>query len=102
MKISINPDPPILAFFSISLLFFPISLAFCAFFFSFPRILGFPRREKPLLFGGFPLLSSKKQGLEGQGRMIILCMGGSFFFFFMRSSEIDFLSISGPSGFGAL
>ena len=44
---------------------FPISLAFlCVFSLSFPRILGIPRREKPLLFWWV----SKKQGLEGQGR----------------------------------
>ena len=34
------------------------------FFLSFPRILGVPRREKPLLFSGFPLLffSKKNKG----------------------------------------
>ena len=41
-------------------------MLFCAFFLPFPRILGVPRREKPLLFSGFPLLFFKK-GLEGQG-----------------------------------
>ena len=40
---------------------------FCAFFFYFPSNLGVPRRERPLFFSGFPLLFSKKQGLEGQG-----------------------------------
>ena len=39
--------------FSISLLFvFRFSLLFLAFFLPFPRILGVPRREKPLLFLG--------------------------------------------------
>ena len=39
--------------FSISLLFsFPIFLAFLCVFLPFPRILGVPRREKPLLFLG--------------------------------------------------
>ena len=42
-------------------------MLFCAFFLSFPRILGVPRREKPLAFWGKPLLFPKKQGLEGQG-----------------------------------
>ena len=46
---------------------FRFSLLFCAFFLSFPRILGVPRREKPLLFGEKPLLFPKKQGLEVQG-----------------------------------
>ena len=58
--------------FSISLLFsfsdFPCF--FLAFFLSFPRILGVPRREKPLLFlGKNPCFFQKKQGLEGQGTM---------------------------------
>ena len=60
-----NPDPPILAFF-ISLLFsfsdLPCSfyifvyvcVCVCVFSFLFARILGVPRREKPLLFSGFP------------------------------------------------
>ena len=41
---------------------FRFSLLFGAFFFSFPRILGLgvPRREKPLLFSGFPLLVFQK------------------------------------------
>ena len=54
--------------FWISLLFFlfRLSLFCCAFFLSFPRILGVPQREKPLLFGGFPLLFPNKQGSEGQ------------------------------------
>ena len=47
------PDPPILAFFDFLAFFlFRFSLLFCAFFLSFPRILGVPRREKPLFFGG--------------------------------------------------
>ena len=49
----IFPDPPILAFFDFLAFFvFRFSLLFCAFFLSFPRILGVPRREKPLLFWG--------------------------------------------------
>ena len=42
--------------------------AACAFFLAFPRILGVPRRGKPLLFLA-PTLAflQKKQGLEGQG-----------------------------------
>ena len=48
-----GPDPPILAFFDFLAFFvFRFSLPFCAFFLSFPRILGVPRREKPLLFRG--------------------------------------------------
>ena len=47
---------------------FPIFLAFfCCAFLPFPRILGVPRREKPLLFCGKTLAFSKKAGLEGQG-----------------------------------
>ena len=64
------PDPPILAFFDFLAFFvFRFSLLFCAFFLSFPRIVGVPRREKkPCFFGGKkPLLFPKKQGLEGQG-----------------------------------
>ena len=42
------PDPPILAFFDFLAFFvFRFPLLFCAFFLYFPRILGFPRREKP-------------------------------------------------------
>ena len=41
---------------------------FGAFVLSFPRILGVPRREKPLLFFGASLaFFSKKQGKQGQG-----------------------------------
>ena len=48
-----HPDPPILAFFDFLAFFvFRFSLVFCAFFLSFPRILGVPRREKHLLFLG--------------------------------------------------
>ena len=47
------PDPPILAFFNFLAFFvFRFSLLFCAFFLSFLRILGVPRREKPLAFLG--------------------------------------------------
>ena len=49
----VNPDPPILAFFDFLAFFvFRFSLLFCAFFLPFPRILGVPRREKPLAFLG--------------------------------------------------
>ena len=55
--------------FSISLLFslsdFPCSLG--AFFLPFPRILGVPRREKPLLFWGKTLAVSKKARVGGSG-----------------------------------
>ena len=54
-----KPDPPILGF-AISLLssFSDFPCLFCAFFLSFPRILGVPRRDKKkknLHFSGFPL-----------------------------------------------
>ena len=57
---------------SISLLFivFQFPLSFCAFFLSFPRILGVPQREKPLHFSGFPLLffpKTARVGGSGQG-----------------------------------
>ena len=55
-------DPPILAL-PISLLFSDFPFFSGAFFLYFPRILGGPQREKPLLFWG----GSLKQGLEGQG-----------------------------------
>ena len=49
--------------FSISLFFFfPISLVFLCIFLSFPRIFGVPRRETPLLFGGFPSFFQKSKG----------------------------------------
>ena len=54
---------PFSLLFSISLLFsfsdFPCFF-FVAFPLSFPRILGVPQREKPLLFSGFPLLFFQK------------------------------------------
>ena len=49
---------------------FPIFLAFffVAFFLSFPRILGVPRREKPLFFSGLPFfLVEKKARVGGSG-----------------------------------
>ena len=46
---------------------FRLSLLFCAFFLSFPRILGVPRREKPLLFWGKTLAFSKKARIGGSG-----------------------------------
>ena len=63
------PDPPILAIFDfLAFSVFRFPLLFWAFFLSFPRLLGVPRREKPLfLLGEKPLLFPKKQGLEGQG-----------------------------------
>ena len=55
------PDPPILAFFDFLAFFvFRVSLLFLAFFFLFPRILGVPRRERPLLFWGKNPCFSKK------------------------------------------
>ena len=58
--------PPTLAFFRFPFLVFRFALLFCAFFLSFPRILGFRevsrRRETPLHFLGFPFF------LEGQGQ----------------------------------
>ena len=61
------PDPPILVFFFFRfpcLFRFPIFLAFLGpFFVSFPRILGVPRREKPLLFGGFPFFPRREKPL---------------------------------------
>ena len=84
--LKINPDPPILAFFSISLLFLfydfpcfsPLSLPF-------PRIFGVPRRQKPLLFVGgsgnkkaspfhFPKLGvGKGRGVVGRGAVCFHC-----------------------------
>ena len=62
------PDPPILAFFDFLASFvFRFPLLFCAFFLSFPRILGVPRREKPLLFWGKTLAFSKKARVGGSG-----------------------------------
>ena len=62
------PDPPILAFFDFLAFFvFRFSLLFCAFFLPFPRILGVPRREKPLLFSGKTLAFSKKARVGGSG-----------------------------------
>ena len=63
------PDPPILAFFDFLafFLFSDFPCFFCAFFLSFPRILGIPRREKPLLFWGKTLAFSKKARIGGSG-----------------------------------
>ena len=64
----IGPDPPNLAFFDFLAFFvFRFPLLSCAFFLSFPRILGVPQREKPLLFSGFPLLFFKKARVGGSG-----------------------------------
>ena len=55
------PDPPILAFFDFLAFFvFRFALLFGALFHPFPRILGVPRREKPLFFRGFPCLFFQK------------------------------------------
>ena len=62
------PDPPILAFFDFLAFFvFRFSLLFLAFFLLFPRILGVPRREKPLLFWGKTLAFFKKARVGGSG-----------------------------------
>ena len=55
-------------FFFEFLVFFFVFL--CAFFLSFPRILGVRRREKPLFFFclGFPLLLFKKARAGGSGK----------------------------------
>ena len=52
-----NPDPPIFLFFFSPCFFFVFrfSLLFLGVCLAFPRILGVPRREKPLPFSGFPL-----------------------------------------------
>ena len=47
---------------------FRFSLLFFCVFLPFPRILGVPRREKPLLFSGFPSLFSKKARVGGSGK----------------------------------
>ena len=59
-----DPDPPILAFLDfLAFLVFRFSLLFLAFFLPFPRILGVPRREKPLLFWGKnPCVFQKSKG----------------------------------------
>ena len=60
----IFPDPPILAFFDFLAFFvFRFSLLFLALFLPVPRILGVPRREKPLLFlGKNPCFFQKSKG----------------------------------------
>ena len=55
--------------FSISLLFFRFSLLFGGVFPFFSKEVRGSAKRKPLLFSGFPLLFSKKQGLEGQGNL---------------------------------
>ena len=68
LSLSPYPDPPILAFFDFLAFFvFRFSLLFCAFFLSFPRILGVPRREKTLAFWGKTLAFSKKARIGGSG-----------------------------------
>ena len=72
------PDPPFfLAFFDFFFFFFFVfrfSLLFCAFFLSFPRILGVPRREKPLLFWGKknPCLFSPKKSKDWRVRVAFI------------------------------
>ena len=69
IEVEKNPDPPILAFFDFLAFFlFRFSLLFWSVFAFFSKDLrGSAKRKKPLLFGGFPLLFPKRQGLEGQG-----------------------------------
>ena len=73
-----HPDSPILAFFDfLAFLVFRFPLLFCAFFLSFPRILGVPRREKTLLISGFPLLFPKSKGWRVRGtKFVSLCFEG--------------------------
>ena len=60
------PDPrrlqSLLFFDFLAFFVFRCPLLFGAFVLSFPEILGVPRREKPLLFPGFPLLLQKSKG----------------------------------------
>ena len=53
----------------VDMFFFSFLIFLVAFFLRLPRVLGVPRREKPLLCWGKPLLFPKKQGLEGQGSL---------------------------------
>ena len=74
------PDPPILAFFDFLAFFvFRFPLLFNAFFLSFPRNLGVPRRERPLHFSGFPLL----------------------FFFFCKEARVGGSGLKTRAGIGA-
>ena len=62
------PDPPILVFFDFLAFFdFPFSLLFLRFCFLSKDFRGSAKRETLVFFGEKPLLSPKKQGLEGQG-----------------------------------
>ena len=64
--------------------FFGFPCFFEAFFLSFPRILGVPQREKPLLFGGllafffFSFFATKRAGVGGSGLLIFLIPLESF------------------------
>ena len=91
-----HPDPPILAFLDFLPFFvFRFPLLFWAFFLSFPRTFGVPRREKPLLFFGVSLAhffsSKKKQGLEARGHCAPL-MWCKFRFYRKRGNfKVEFL-----------
>ena len=62
------PDPPILAFFDfLDFFVFRFSLLFCAFFLSFPRILGVSAKRKTLAFLGKTLAFYKKARIGGAG-----------------------------------
>ena len=78
-----DPDPPILAFFDfLAFFFFRFPLLFLPFFLPFPRILGVPQREKPLLFWGKkPLLFPKKSKVWRVRGKILICpsIHGAFF-----------------------
>ena len=54
---------------------FRFPLIFCAFFLSFPRILGFrEERNNPCFFQGFPCFFSKKARVGGSGFwLLIIC-----------------------------
>ena len=57
---------------------FRFPLLFCAFFLPFPRILGVPRREKPLLFFGASLAFTKKHFWgESKGCLIKGCLNST-------------------------
>ena len=56
-------------FFRFPFCVFQFPLFFSALFLSFPRILGVPRREKPVFFSGFPSHFSKRARV-GQGRLV--------------------------------
>ena len=66
-EISPNADPPILDFFDfLACCVFQFSLLFVDVF-PFSKTLGVPRREKPLLFSGFPFFFQKAR-VRGSGK----------------------------------